>query len=192
MKPIYQLAGLLLIATSLVACTTAPARENQAQTSQASNFDPSIDFGAYKNYTLFYSPVLFSTETEVPENVLAVLGQSLRDNLNGKGFNEVATRSDADFLVLYAVTVRRYLDEANLPKGFKAPAKGAWGGQYYDSTAVEVQDAGLVIKVFDIDQKRLVYSTIGGKRQELDADPNDTSDIASGVNALLADFPPKQ
>lgn len=192
MKSPIRIAGSLLVCASLAACAPASRPDQSSAARQSSNFDPTVSFSDYRTYRLFHSPVLFSNEIEVPEEVMDVLAQSLRDTFSRKGYVEVETREEADFLVGYAVSVQRYLEGANLPEGFTGPTAGTWSGQHYDQELQDVQEGALAIHIFDADLKRPVYTTSGRERQALDSDRNDSSEIAAAVEALLADFPPDQ
>jgi len=156
-----------------------------------SDYDPAADFSGYRSFSwVADNPLMGSTAGGNPLTRERVQ-QAIVQTLTAKGYQFVADRNNADFVVGFTVGARDKVrvDTTTQPMGFRGPY-GRWGMAYYQEVDVrEYSEGRLAIDVFDVELKRPVWHGYGTKSLTGGDEKEPEKLINSAVAAILADFP---
>lgn len=165
--------------------------------------DASQDFSTYKNYAwLSDNPMKIGPSSQIGNPLLEPrIMSAVEDALNAKGFNKVADRASADFVMSFTVGSRDEIKVDAYPTmaggvGYGYPRHwGGWGGAYYGygtETSVRQYTKGmLALDMFDVQERRPVWHGVAEKSiNESDRDDVEGT-IRAAVGALLSGFPPE-
>jgi len=144
------------------------------------DFDPATDFSRYHSYSWVY--------TAVPQNMDPVLFEKLRASidrsLHAHGFT---LGSPGDFAVAFTVGRRDRVEVSDF--GSYGPFYGyGWGPHYHDIDVRQVTSGSLVIDIYDTQTHKPIWHGIA--TQDVTPGKVDQAKIDSGVDAVLASFPP--
>ncbi len=144
------------------------------------DFDPAINFSQYHTYSWVY--------TAPPANMDPVLFEKVRvsidRSLQARGF---APGAPGDFAVAFTLGRRDRVEMTDL--GSYGPYYAAgWGPHYHDIDVRQITSGSLVIDIYDTRTRRPIWHGIATK--DVTPDKIDQTAIDSGVDAVLARFPP--
>lgn len=179
--------SLLLLLLALTACQSFNVR---------SDWDESVSFDGYRRYFWLEPPVEKGADPFADNSLLRKrVRKSIEANLEGRGYQAVSRREDADFLVTYGVQ----LDEKLRVNGTTGVYGGYGGygrwpigfGTGIGSTDVRnYQEATLIIDFVSPVSEELVWRGWGsGFLQTRDRDRGQER-FEAGVKAVLDAFPP--
>ena len=180
MRLIQMLAGMAML---LGACA-AP------QPVFDTKYDPEQDFSAYRT---------FAWARDEPMDVTGLLGptpqtaekllQSIRNNLESKGFSYLDDRAAADFWVQFTVGARDGVEIWNVPNSFD---DGWWGRPFYGSRQVAEQytEGELAIDIIDGARQVPVWHGSASRRLTREDLSNPDPDVQPVVDEVLSTFPP--
>ncbi|HET8696849.1 MAG TPA: DUF4136 domain-containing protein [Gammaproteobacteria bacterium] len=179
-------AGALALGCALLvsSCATIHA---------SSDYYPGADFSKYHKYAwVTDSPLIRSESTRVQISALTVrrVREAIERVLESKGFEQVASRDNAEFALAFTVGARDMITMDNYPPYYR----GTWDWSPYFGPYVspDMYTEGMLgIDVFDVSTHEPVWH--GWARKTIvGADIDDPeSTINAAVAAILADFPPK-
>jgi len=173
--------GFALFALS--ACTS---------TTSDSNFDPSVSFDGYQTFAMLDEPLIYFSDQELNPEVVRVVTQSIEDEMLAKGFQKAESADTADFSIGFAVGATRYIETRRLPVAYQGALGSPWSmAYYYEDREFEVRQGSLAIHIFDVAEKKAVYSTTGTKRLGDKDTGEGIAEIPGAVKELLAEFPPQ-
>jgi hypothetical protein len=157
---------------ALAACTNTPHINT--------DFDPAVSFDQYRTYSWVY--------TAVPQNMDPVLFQKVRASidrsLQTRGFTPGAP---GDFAVAFTLGRRDRVEITDF--GSYGPYYGyGWGPHYHDIDVRQITSGSLVIDIYDTHTRKPIWHAIATK--DVTPDHIDQAAIDSGVDAVLAKFPP--
>lgn len=183
MKPLL----LLVTAVSLVAgcATTMQAR---------SDFDASQNFSGYRTFAWMDDEPMIAPPGEA-DRVSALnrrrIVDAIESELASKGFQKIADRAAADFVVAYTVGARDRIDVQSYP----TPYRGVWQwGWPYFGRDVDMRvytEGTLAIDIFDGATHRPVWHGRATKRITAHDVEHAAEQIPPAVAAILKDFPPR-
>jgi hypothetical protein len=180
---------LLILITALTGCQSFDVR---------SDWDDSVSFEGYKRYFWLEPPTAEGADPFADNGLLRKrVRTAIEANLTGRGFRSVSSPAEADFLVTYGVQLNDKLRVNGYTSGF-----GGYGGfgrwPYGFGTGIgttdvrNYQEATLIIDFMKPGSEELVWRGWGsGFLQTRDRDRGQER-FESGINAVLAKFPPKQ
>ena len=177
------IAGLVV---GLLGCQTFNVR---------TDWDPDRLFDGYQRYVWVEPPEVEGASPFADNALLRKrLRRAIEDELAERGFRAVRERTQADFLVTYSVI----LEERLKVDGYSATAGGGYYHRYggfgsiHSSSSIRTfQESTLIIDFLDPRNDDLVWrgwsTGIVGTRDRERGDER----IASGVDAILNEFPPE-
>lgn len=175
------LAGLAIAALGACASTTSDA-----------NFDPSVSFETYQTFALLDEPLIFFSDQELNPEVVRVVSESIENDMLAKGFRKATSAETADFTIGFAVGATRYIETRRLPVAYQGALGSPWSMAYcYEERDFEVRQGSLAIHLFDVAEKKAVFSTTGTKRLGRKDTAEGIAQIPGAVNELLSEFPPE-
>jgi len=156
--------------------------------------DPAHDFSGYRTFSwisehpMKVGPVISDPRDHIEPAIM----DSIRSNLEGKGFDFVGDPDSADFVVSFTVGSREKVRPSGYPTmESQSGGRWSWGTEYHHGEEGATYNQGvLAIDVFDTDERRPVWHGVTGKRID-DSGREDMSElINSVVKSLLGNFPP--
>lgn len=182
MLMIAKMAILGFALLALGACTS---------TTSDSNFDPSVSFEGYQTFSLLDEPLIFFSDKDLNPEVLRVVSHSIENEMTTKGFRKAESTDAADFTIGFALGATRYIETRRLPVAYQSALGSPWSmAYYYEDREFEIRQGSLAIHVFDVAEKKAVFSTTGTKRLGNKDTAKGIAEIPGAVKELLAEFPP--
>jgi hypothetical protein len=182
----YKLTSVLLLAMFATACAVSPNVFYDA--------DPQQDFGLYKTFTWHNDdPVLIQSDYVVSAFVQTKLKESVKTELEAKGYRFVANLASADMAVAITVGARDKVKIYQEPTFINDQWR--WGIEYWrphrttTTTAVNYVNGTLAVDVFDANKKAPVWHGRGSKRLTKAERQGNADNIESGIATILANFP---
>lgn len=158
-----------------------------------SDHDRSQRFTSYRTFAWMADQPMMAT----PEDVVRVsplnrrrIEEAVEKELAGKGFQKVAQRDAADFVVSYTVGARDRLDVQSYPVPYRGP--WVWGWPYFghDVDVTTYRQGTLAIDVFDGKTHQPVWHG-WGTRRITEGDVKKAAElIPPAVASILKAFPP--
>lgn len=162
------------------------------------DYDPGVDFGAYSTFAVLDA----AGGEQLPPFVDQRVKSSIASTLTAKGMRQVNSESEADVAVGYQFTSEQRSSYQTVNTGWGGYGYGGWGGWYgpgmsmgTSTTTERRYEVGtLIIAVFDVAKKQMVYSSTGSKTLEDNPGTPEESQrrIDEAVGKILEDFPPGQ
>ena len=158
-----------------------------------SDRDPAQNFSNYRTYAWMADEPMMAP----PDQLLRVsplnrqrIVVAIDDEMRAKGFQKVAARGTADFVVSYTVGARDRIDVQSYPE----PYAGMWHwGSPYFGRDVDVRmytEGTLAIDIFDRNTHQPVWHGWGSKRITAHDVKHAAEQIPPAVKEILKDFPP--
>lgn len=186
--------GLSGIVAIVLGTTTAACGGLNVQT----DFDPAVDFGRYTTFAVLDE----AGDATAPGFWDARIKTAMARTLTAKGWRQVNSPDDADVAVGYQLTTEERSSFQTVSTGWGGYGYGGWGG-WYDpywgggmgtSTTTEhrYEVGTLIIAMFDVAQKEMVYASTGSKTiDERQQSPEQAqANVNKIVDQMLKDFPP--
>ncbi len=186
---IIKFFAMLLMATIVTACAVKPRVFNDA--------DPQQDFGLYQTFSwASETPMLVQSDYIVSPFIGAKVKDSIRRELESKGYRFVDEKAQADMAVSFTIGARDKIKVFTEP-GF-VYEDWRWGRQYWEprairtttrTTAVNYVKGSLAIDVFDVNRNAPVWHGSASKRLSNEEKKGSEAGIAPAVREILANFP---
>jgi hypothetical protein len=176
-----RLCVALALCTFVVGCESISAR---------SDWDPSVDFSAYRTYSWISKSPLISKSPEVSPLAEGRLKNAATNELGRKGYRFVEDPNQADFVVAFSVGAREKLNVSSTPYA-GGWGLGPWGAPYFRDIDVRQYTEGrLAIDLFDTKLRQPVW-TGAATKSITSSDERHMGELADkAVAAILKDFPP--
>jgi hypothetical protein len=174
-----------------VAVVTVAALAACSGTYIRSNWDSGVDFSPFRTFAILDNP-----EPGISPLIDARVRAAIVTNLTGKGFQQVGTTDQADLAVGFEVATANHTDYQSV--------HARWGGAGFHhnnnrwtttgtvrSAQTEYTVGTLVIAVFDMENKDLVWEATGNRMLSQLSDTDQTQQrINKDVDKVMRDFPP--
>lgn len=176
---------LLTVASILGACATI---------NTGSYVDDAADFATYQSFSWIADGPYIATASDVRVNPLALsmIETSLQAQLQQRGYQFIADREAADFLVAYTVGTRDKIRMESYPVGYR----GHWGwhdphSHYYfrHVSAENYTQGSLGVDIFDNETGKPVWHGWAEKTVTEDDRTNPGPTIKDGIAKLFESFP---
>lgn len=176
---------LLTVASILGACATI---------NTGSYVDDAADFTTYQSFSWIADGPYIATASDVRVNPLALsmIETSLQAQLQQRGYQFIADREAADFLVAYTVGTRDKIRMESYPVGYR----GHWGwhdphSHYYfrHVSAENYTQGSLGVDIFDNETGKPVWHGWAEKTVTEDDRTNPGPTIKDGIAKLFESFP---
>ncbi|WP_412970783.1 DUF4136 domain-containing protein [Glaciecola sp. MF2-115] len=173
---------------TLTACAVEPALMVNTESKQA-----------VQNYTTFSwvkdDPMFINGDFQPSQEISATLMESIKAELETKGYRFTEERTNADLVVLFSVGANEKIEFKKHPNYFSENAR--WMSNFQDGdvgevTEVKVLLAGIAIDIFDREKREAVwYGSAKRKLNTQDEAVNalDSDDLSKSVQVLLTEFP---
>jgi hypothetical protein len=176
-------ASAAVLATALVACSTVKVGQD---------YDPAVDFSAYRTFAWLAVPVERTGNPRVDNPLLHQrIRVAIERTLESRGYRKVSDGAP-DFLIGYHVSLETKLDVHTMSARYGYGRYGRWGAAAFPQTEVREYEKGtLVIDVVAAREKRLVWRGSGSRRVQESPRPEEvTRRVNDAVAEILAEFPP--
>ncbi len=196
MKKILRLMGVLVVAGWFTGCAVTPA--------VFVDFDQSQSFQSYRTFAWIGDDPMIVTGDRGPNPFVAArLKGAIKDTIEGKGFQFVASPSDADFVVAYTVGARDKIDVREREVVDYYGPHWRWGYDYFgvvrprgfprtEVTTRQYAEGSLSIDIFDAKRKSPVWHGSGSKRlTRAELQGQSAESTRGAVQTILAEFPPQ-
>jgi hypothetical protein len=179
---------LALVAAAMMLSGCATTIETRA------DHDPSQNFSGYRTFAwMADQPMIAAPADEARVSPLNRhrIEQAIEKELARKGFQQVAQRDAADFVVSYTVGARDRLDVQSYPVPYRGP--WLWGWPYFghDVDVTTYREGTLSIDVFDGKTHQPVWHGWATKRLNEGDAKNAAELIPQAVGSILKRFPPR-
>lgn len=183
-KGILTLGAVL----TLAACAVEPALMVNTESKQA-----------VQNYTTFSwvkdDPMFINGDFQPSSEVSATVMESIKNELETKGYRFTEERANADLVVLFSVGANEQTEFEKYPNYFSENAR--WMSNYQDGDVgelekVKVLHAGIAIDVFDREKREAVWYGSAKKKLKTHDDAGnvlDSEGLTKSVQVLLTEFP---
>jgi hypothetical protein len=158
-----------------------------------SDWDPTANFSAYQTYAW----VEGAYTTGLGDLVDTRLQAAVEANLNAKGLRKATRAADADLGVGFQLTTQDQTTLQTVSSGWPGGyyggyGYGGWGGGSSTTYATTYTEGSLVIGLFDLESKKMVWQGVGTKTlSEGNDSPEDRSQkINDAVSKIMAAYPP--
>ncbi|MEM1132457.1 MAG: DUF4136 domain-containing protein [Pseudomonadota bacterium] len=191
---------LTIAIAALSLCLTSCATTGRITTDS----DPSQDFSGYRTFGWVNSnPYSHFGAYPVSALLQQQITDSIKRELEGRGYRFVSDPASADFAVSYAVGARDKTRVSEVPVAdpfYGARANWRWGRgyfpAYYPAMATETivsnyTEGTLSIDIYDVKRRAPVWHGVGTKRLSSDELDGSTESVTNGVRNILAGFPPQ-
>ena len=158
-----------------------------------SDWDPTADFGSYDSYAW----VAGAQTSGFGDLVDSRIKSAIESNLRAKGLQPASRGADADVGVGFQVTSK---DETSFqtvntgwPGGYYGGyGYGGWGGGASTTYSTTYTTGSLIIGLFDLESKKMVWQGVGTKTLEEGKSPDErTQAINEAVAKIMESFPPR-
>ena len=179
-----KLACVATMALALSACSSMTVQ---------SDFNAGTDFSSYKTFAFISDkPLLTVYNAPISPLFEGRVMRAVQDELSAKGYEFVADRENADFVVSFSIGGRDELRVSNYPSQYRGPTSWTWGAPYYTEVDVSNYTEGtLAIDIFDVESRAPVWHGWAVKTIYTEDRRNPTPVINDAVEAILDDFPPQ-
>ncbi len=158
-----------------------------------SHRDPTAKFGAYQTYAW----VAGAYEIRYGDLVDTRLQAAIEANLNSKGLRKATRADDADLGVGFQVTTEDRTTYQTVSSGWPGGyyggyGYGGWGGGSSTTYASNYTDGSLIIGLFDLQSKQMVWQGVGTKTLSSgDQSPEERAqNINDAVAKIMENYPP--
>ncbi len=155
--------------------------------SVSTDFDPKVDFSAFKTYGWHAAPAGAAPNPLVD----ARIRRAVDDALPARGYRAAASPAEADFLVAHRTAVQQRIEvsPSSAAVGYRS---GRWGAAVGTGADVRTYDEGtLVLDFVDAKSKELVWRGTASGTVHGDLTPEEReARIREAVTKLLEKFPP--
>ncbi|WP_289029579.1 DUF4136 domain-containing protein [uncultured Paraglaciecola sp.] len=175
----------LLMTLVSVACAVQP--------NVFTDSDPQQNFGNYKTFAWANdNPMSVQSDYMVSPFIGAKVMDSIKAEIESKGYQYVEDKADADMSVSFSIGARDKVKVFNDPVVISASWR--WGRQYWEpnfnrTTTFNYVKGALAIDVFDTKRKAPVWHGSASKKLSHDEKKGSTESIAPAVKAILSNFP---
>lgn len=181
------------IVAFLLGATTVACGGLKVQT----DFDPAVDFSGYTTFAVLEQ----AGDATAPGFWDARIKTAMARTLTARGWRQVDSPEEADVAVGYQLTTEQRSSYQTVNTGWSSYGYG-WGGWYNPygyggvgtSTTTErrYEVGTLIIGMFDVAQKQMIYVSTGSKTiEERQQTPEQAqANINKIVDQMLKDFPP--
>jgi hypothetical protein len=173
---------------ALTACAVEPALMVNTEAKQA-----------VQNYSTFSwvkdDPMFVHGDFQPSPDISATLMESIKNELETKGYRFTEERTNADLVVLFSVGANEKTEFEKYPNYFSENAR--WMSNYQDGDVgevakVKVLHAGIAIDIFDREKREAVW--YGSAKKKLKEEDEamavlDPKGLSKSVQALLTEFP---
>ena len=170
-----------------------------AQMTATTDFDPAVDFSAYRTFAWIDPNPVVRAATQRPLSPLIIirLKEQTYDLLTARGLDFVGNPADADLAVAFTIGSREGIRITSYPtRSFQRGPGGrryTWGGYWGGSNVRTRQytEGQLAIDMFDVAEARPVWH--GSTASRITPSDRERPDelISEALAAILADFPPR-
>lgn len=187
------------LATSLTIIAGFVLAGCAAQMTATMDFDPAVDFSAYRTFAWIDPNPVVRAATQRPLSPLIIirLKEETYDLLTARGLEFVGDSADADLAVAFTIGSREGIRITSYPTRSFRRGPGArsytWGGYWGGSNvrARQYTEGQLAIDMFDVAEARPVWhGTTASRITRGDRERTDEL-IRAALAAILADFPPR-
>jgi len=158
-----------------------------------SDWDPTADFSAYQTYAWIEGAFTSGYGDLVDTRLQA----AVEANLNANGLRKATRAADADLGVGFQFTTQDRTTLQTVSSGWPGGyyggyGYGGWGGGSSTTYATNYTDGSLIIGLFDLESKSMVWQGVGTKTlSEGDASPEERSQkINEAVAKIMEAYPP--
>ena len=159
----------------------------------SSDWDPSANFDSYQTYAW----IADAQQSGFGDLVDARIQAAIESNLNAKGLRKATRAADADLGVGFQVTTADRTSFQTINSGwpygyYGGYGYGGWGGGTSTTYETSYTEGSLVIGLFDIAGKQMVWQGVGTKTLDTgDRSPEERAqNINEAVAKIMEDFPP--
>lgn len=151
------------------------------------------DFSGYKTFAwISNDPMLRPRGAQPQVSALNIrrIQEAIEIEFSGKGYTQVDTPADADFVVTFTVGTREHIDVDSYPAPYRGPWVWGWYGREVDVHTY--REGTLAIDIFDSATRQPVWH--GRARKEITgADVSDPAPVIKrAVAAILGKFPSRK
>jgi hypothetical protein len=158
-----------------------------------SDWDPTADFSAYQTYAW----VEGAYTTGLGDLVDTRLQAAVEANLNSKGLRKATRAVDADLGVGFQLTTQERTSLQTVSSGWPGGyyggyGYGGWGGGTSTTYATNYTDGSLIIGLFDLESKQMVWQGVGTKTlsESNDSPEERAQKINEAVAKIMEAYPP--
>lgn len=158
-----------------------------------SDWDPTADFSTYKTYAW----IAGAHESGFGDLVDTRLQSAIQSNLDSKGLSKATRAGDADLGVGFQVTTQDMTSLQTVSTGWPGGyyggyGYGGWGGGTTTTYATTYTEGSLIIGLFDLKTKKMVWQGVGTKTlSSSNTSPEQRSkNIDEAVSKVMDSFPP--
>ena len=185
---------LAVVSLALSACAT-PGKIT-------ADFDQAQDFSKYTTFAWAgKSPMVVMGNRVVPAIIQADIADSIKNDLQEKGYRYTQNLQEADFAVSFTIGTRDGVDVVDMPDYFwQSRASWSWGNPYWPqlptmasmrSEIREYTEGTLAVDVYDVRRRAPVWHGAGTRRLSRSELQGKSNQAADAVRAILGGFPPK-
>jgi Domain of unknown function (DUF4136) len=160
-----------------------------ASISVQDDFDPGADFGGYRSFSwVADAPLLVATPQLVNPQLESHLTKAALATLQAKGYEFVADREAADFLLGFTVGPRTALDPQQYPDGYRGQV--VWQGSAGPATTSGDPSMQLSVNIYDVATRAPVWRGTVQRNVTGRDQANAETVLRRVIEAVLARFPP--
>jgi len=154
------------------------------------DFDPAADFGGYRRFSwVAEAPLLVATAQLVNPQLESHLTKAALATLRAKGFEFVADREAADFLLGFSIGPRSALDPGQYPDAYRNDV--IWQGSAGSPAASSDPSRQLSVNIYDVATRAPVWRGLAQKDITGRDQANAEAVVRRVMEAVLARFPPR-
>jgi hypothetical protein len=158
-----------------------------------SDWDPTANFAAYQQYAWIEG----AYTSGAGDLVDARLQAAIEANLNANGLRKATRAADADLGVGFQFTTQDRTTLQTVSSGWPGGyyggyGYGGWGGGSSTTYATNYTDGSLIIGLFDLESKSMVWQGVGTKTlsEGNDSPEEATQKINEAVAKIMESYPP--
>jgi hypothetical protein len=157
------------------------------------DFDPSVDFAAFRSYAWLPDPPGVSSDSRLHDtSVDARVINAVDRELLLRGYEKVLA-NEANFHISYYLGLETRIDVQTVHRSFNYDHRSWHGGQRLETIVREYDVGTLLLDILDPAERRLVWRGSGNAKVRATADPaHRQARIDDGVRSILRRFPPPE
>jgi hypothetical protein len=161
------------------------------------DYDPSQNFSKYRTFAFInehpllldeglpgISPLLEGRLVQITENILTE-----------QGYQRVAERGEADFVVSFTLGGRDKISVTNYPEHYRSYYNNwGWGGRYYGHSEVDVRqytEGTLAVDFYDVEGRKPVWHGVSTRKITSKMRKNPGETVREILGQIYGRFPPR-
>lgn len=192
--------ALVALVLLVAACTSSPP-----PLTTVARHNPAIDITQYQTFAWIAEDPLVGSRGLLTDRNKKRIEDNIVANLQAKGYQMVANRDEADFVVSYTRGSRRTLTKASYPETYSAG--WSWNEPYYadvrdmradrveyssTSTASVYIENSIAVDIFDVRARELSWQGAAHKELTAEERKNPAEFLVKVVDDIFKPFPDRQ